>query len=961
MRKIALVVLVLCGWFNARGQVIISQPYTFLKNVLAKDTLRAYLSPSNGLDVINLNYFNAHSGGSTGINGLNGTTNIGLGGTLSQNTTVHNGGFYFRLDSMSLISGLNKSYFTPGVVNVVNNLGAAGFSANEFLMKYMSGSDTAFRIHTGPKDSVKTFPWYMQSDFYFQNNGHIVKADSFQVANVTANPLSAINLAYFQTHADTSVTNNIYHNNGTVTAGDTRIVEIPTTSSLTFIAPTGTGSTGNTFEMSTAGFSMNAFAGGSPAGFFATDGSAIMYSGVGGAGNAPSSITVTTGTPTTRDDGNGIGFLGFDDYSAGALTNSLAYLQTIGVKTLVHDSLAAHPSGTTTNAVTFNNSGSGAASGTTFNGATARTISYNTIGAQVAGTYVTSVGVASANGLSGTSSGGATPSLTLTLNTIKPNVVAQTPTGTAGTDSVVVKHSGGVLEAISPNYYLPTTTAASTYQTLANIQTTLDNSTTHYPSTSAVKTAIAALDAPASYLGQVATRSLMTNTQLPNNSGEWEMSRSMHWSRAVIVNPTLVMPSFFVNTSNVETAVTGGTIKVSIEYPAGTFTLSDQNIAAGNAAVSQSTLTVLTFTITIPENAQFWVRTLQVNSNGPVYSGLPAYTLDPSDGFEFGTGTPTDLTTSGTVSFGGFYYSPILILAQTIQPSFCIIGDSREIAGGEVATDATADIGQDARTIGKVYGYGSLSNSSTTISAFLSATKTIRNQILQGTISGISGTPYFTHIIDAYGVNDLGAGTTATLITNRASFAALYPGSTVIGITLYPNTSTTDNWATTTNQSPTTSETKMLVFNDAVRAGISGEKFYFDIADAVDPYRLGFYPVSRNFNNSTMPNTVSATGAISGTTMTITAVASGTFKLGDPIFCTGIWPGTIITAFGTGTGNTGTYTVNLPYSGFPYNNAITSTAITTAGYGTNDGLHATWMVNKSIQAYLTAYLTLIKR
>jgi hypothetical protein len=38
--------------------------------------------------------------------------------------------------------------------------------------------------------------------------------------------------------------------------------------------------------------------------------------------------------------------------------------------------------GTTTNAVTFNNGGSGAASGTTFDGSVARTISYNTIGAQ---------------------------------------------------------------------------------------------------------------------------------------------------------------------------------------------------------------------------------------------------------------------------------------------------------------------------------------------------------------------------------------------------------------------------------------------------------------------------------------------------------------------------------------------------------------------------------------------------
>jgi len=117
--------------------------------------------------------------------------------------------------------------------------------------------------------------------------------------------------------------------------------------------------------------------------------------------------------------------------------------------------------GSVANAVTFNNGGAGAASGTTFDGSAARTISYNTIGAQVAGTYVTSVtgtapvvssggttpaismaaasasangyltstdwttfnskgsgtvtavSVVSANGFAGTSSGGATPALTL--------------------------------------------------------------------------------------------------------------------------------------------------------------------------------------------------------------------------------------------------------------------------------------------------------------------------------------------------------------------------------------------------------------------------------------------------------------------------------------------------------------------------------------------------------------------
>ena len=52
-------------------------------------------------------------------------------------------------------------------------------------------------------------------------------------------------------------------------------------------------------------------------------------------------------------------------------------------------SIAGNPSNTTANAVTFNNGGSGAASGTTFDGSTARTISYNTIGAQPVAAPVT--------------------------------------------------------------------------------------------------------------------------------------------------------------------------------------------------------------------------------------------------------------------------------------------------------------------------------------------------------------------------------------------------------------------------------------------------------------------------------------------------------------------------------------------------------------------------------------------
>lgn len=65
-------------------------------------------------------------------------------------------------------------------------------------------------------------------------------------------------------------------------------------------------------------------------------------------------------------------------------------------------------------------------------------------------------------------------------------------------------------------------------------------------------------------------------------------------------------------------------------------------------------------------------------------------------------------------------------------------------------------------------------------------------------------------------------------------------------------------------------------------------------------------------NFVTIGGTASAvvTGTISGTTLTVSAVTSGTLAVGTYITGTGITAGTNITVLGTGTGGTGTYTVS---------------------------------------------------
>jgi hypothetical protein len=52
------------------------------------------------------------------------------------------------------------------------------------------------------------------------------------------------------------------------------------------------------------------------------------------------------------------------------------------------------------------------------------------------------------------------------------------------------------------------------------------------------------------------------------------------------------------------------------------------------------------------------------------------------------------------------------------------------------------------------------------------------------------------------------------------------------------------------------------------------------------------------------------TGDISTTTLTVSAVTSGVLQIGQTIEGSGVTDGTIITAFGSGTGGVGTYTVS---------------------------------------------------
>jgi hypothetical protein len=131
--------------------------------------------------------------------------------------------------------------------------------------------------------------------------------------------------------------------------------------------------------------------------------------------------------------------------------------------------------GTTTNAVTFNSGGSGGGSGSTFNGASALTVSYNTVGApSTGGTGATGTWGISVSGTSAGLSG--SPSITVTGVTVGSATTAVGSSGTnttLGNNTVFVAPSTGLAPAVDNSYILgsPSFRWTTVYATTGTINT----------------------------------------------------------------------------------------------------------------------------------------------------------------------------------------------------------------------------------------------------------------------------------------------------------------------------------------------------------------------------------------------------------------------------------------------------------------------------------------------------------
>lgn len=344
------------------------------------------------------------------------------------------------------------------------------------------------------------------------------------------------------------------------------------------------------------------------------------------------------------------------------------------------------------------------------------------------------------------------------------------------------------------------------------------------------------------YLGLVATRGDINQSSVGSGT-TWIMDRSAHIARQTIPASGLriVWGNYYINGSSVEVLPAGtGTYEASIEYPAGTMTrctfagANTIGVAGGADAITDFCGPA------IPNNAKFWVRALYVNTTaGIIFSGAVPYSAT-DEGDLFGSGAPTNNVMTGTIANGsggtgstGFH--PYAIIGNTTAPSICLIGDSRMTGANDLVNNFSGDTGEVARTIGPVFAYTKLAVFGTSL-----------NVAVTNFTNRLRITKYCTHVIDEYGINDIAGGRTAVqLAADRTTMAGLVALPTY-GTTIQGETTSTDSWATTANQTVSGNSSVVTTFDGLVRAGISGEIGYFDIAAIIDPGATSKWPVAAN-------------------------------------------------------------------------------------------------------------------
>jgi hypothetical protein len=340
----------------------------------------------------------------------------------------------------------------------------------------------------------------------------------------------------------------------------------------------------------------------------------------------------------------------------------------------------------------------------------------------------------------------------------------------------------------------------------------------------------------------------MHNENYSNGSDTGANSRCAH-----VMSPTysggdfqIVYGNFSVQGTATSPASSGTlTMTASIEYPSGTVYPVFFNGQRAATIAPGANVCSDNVGITIPAGATFWTRSFVTVTVGQTWP-LGFITNNTDTGVtqvgSYTKGVSQADGTLGAVPSANFTYafSPIAVIgksiSQTRQTSVGLIGDSLVQAPNPSSAAISSQYHRSAYTeaLYNQVPFIQASMAGSSITNLIDGS-TVINPYLLETIS-----KYCTHVICNLGVNDYRSGT--SYATMKANLISLWQFFTNRGIkvwqsTISPYPSSTDSYATTTNQTVNSNDAARVSLNTYIRTNPSPLSGFIEIADLCESAR----------------------------------------------------------------------------------------------------------------------------
>lgn len=366
------------------------------------------------------------------------------------------------------------------------------------------------------------------------------------------------------------------------------------------------------------------------------------------------------------------------------------------------------------------------------------------------------------------------------------------------------------------------------------------------------------------YYGQVASNCRIASQQATDGISTYWKS---HHKVLVDVTEIAVVLSGWFNNRAVDKLEYGAqgqiSASVSIEYPAGTKTALTFNRRRQGALNTAGEVCSDFLAINIPAGAEFWISCAEYLAAGYLCKNMAMNTAIGE-----GSTASTTRVADRTQQIGSDPASrssntwPLRIISRTTHGGACGLGDSIVDGTGDSFTTPLAD------TAAAGDGWGLVGRAVANQRAYINcgvAGDDLETCVLGGNTNfRMSQLAYVKNGIMEWGVNSISNG--ATLASLKANMLTLWtraatfkrPDGRLFQTTIGPNTTSTDSWATTTNQTVKAGETNRVDLNDwirdgapisggvpvatgapGIRAGEAGHPLYgyFDVADALESAR----------------------------------------------------------------------------------------------------------------------------